>query len=74
MHIGTRERVRLKVDLTRYHKHLEVGAAGWILPGVKVSDWGSQDRFGAVKFDCCGATLDIVTSGLSFDAKEEAAT
>lgn len=59
------QRVRLDVDLTRYHRHLEVGATGRLLPMVKVGIWGSTDRFGAVRFDCCGETLDVVLSQLT---------
>jgi hypothetical protein len=57
--------VRLDVDLTQYHEHLEVGVCGTLIPGLQVGVWGAQDRFGAVRFDCCGATLDILFKSLT---------
>jgi hypothetical protein len=47
----SRERVKLKVDLTRYNLKCKVGELGWTMPGVKLSMWDSQDRFAAVHFD-----------------------
>ncbi len=61
---GDPYRVRLTTDLTRYHTHLEAGAKGTVIPNVKCSVWGTQDRFGAVRFDCCGAMLDILFQSL----------
>ena len=66
---GERQRVRLNVDLTRYDARLVVGSMGWTLPDVKLSMWGSQDRFVAVKFDC-GASLDILYKSLSVSLGE----
>lgn len=62
---GERTPVTLNVDLTRYHHHLEPGVTGHLIPGLKTTMWGSSDRFGAVRFDCCGATLDIVLQNLT---------
>lgn len=58
-------RVRLNDDLRRYHAHLVPGSEGSMLPGAKVDMWGSQDRFGAVRFDCCGAMLDVLLTGVT---------
>ena len=59
------QRVRLDVDLTRYHRHLAAGATGTLEPMAKVGEWGSSDHFGAVRFDCCGERLDIVLRNLT---------
>src|SRR5581483_1664537 len=71
MWFGDEKRVTLKDDLTRYHPHLRVGVRGTLLSGVKVGEWGSLDHFGAVKFDCCGTTLDVVPRGLDIEGKAE---
>lgn len=60
---GEPKRVKLKVDLTKYDNRCKVGEKGWTIPNVKLSIWGSQDRFVAVKFDN-GAKLDILWKGL----------
>ncbi len=62
---GPETRVILNADLTRYHSHLRPGATGTLLPRVQVGPFGGQDRFGAVRFDCCGATLDVLLAGLT---------
>lgn len=62
---GVKERVELIVDLTRYDKRLIVGSLGWTMPDVKLSMWGSEDRFVAVQFDN-GACLDILYKSLKF--------
>lgn len=49
---GEPHRVKLIVDLTRYDKRLTEGQLGTTMPGVKLSIWGSEDRFVAVRFDC----------------------
>jgi hypothetical protein len=61
---GNPTRVQLTADLTRYHNHLVPGVMGTTIPNVKVGIWGSQDRFVAVRFDCCGETLDILWNSL----------
>jgi hypothetical protein len=66
---GKAERVVLNANLTRYHRHLTPGTTGVLVPNVKTTMYGWQDRFGAVRFDCCGATLDIVLSNLTIDPK-----
>jgi hypothetical protein len=68
---GEKKKVRLNVDLTRYHRHLVPGVTGTVIPDLKCSMWGSQDRFGAVRFDCCGVTMDIVLANLTFDPAPE---
>lgn len=73
MWFGDEKRVTLRNDLTRYHGHLTPGATGKLLPQVKVGDSGSLDHFGAVRFDCCGATLDIVLKALDIEGAEEEA-
>ena len=70
---GERKRVTLKDDLTRYHTHPKPGVQGTLLPEVKANTWGSDDRFGAVKFDCCGHTLDVLLRGLEIEGAAEAA-
>ena len=60
---GKPERVILKVNLERYGKGLVEGIGGWTIPNVKLSIWGSQDRFVAVEFDN-GIKLDIVYKSL----------
>ncbi len=58
-------RVRLDVDLARYHEHLKPGIEGTSVPGVKTTVWGYQDRFWAVRYDCCGRVMDTLTSSLT---------
>jgi hypothetical protein len=60
---GESYRVELIEDLTRYDKRLIKGQLGMTMPGVKLSVWGSSDRFVAVRFDC-GAELDILFQSL----------
>jgi hypothetical protein len=57
-------RCTLQVFLTKYHEHLVPGLQGTLVPNLKTTAWGANDRFGAVKFDCCGHTLDIVLANL----------
>jgi len=71
MWYGKPRRVTLNEDLTRYHDHLRPGVRGTLVPGFKTTIYGRQDRFGAVRFDCCGDTRDIVLSGLTFDPEPE---
>lgn len=61
---GPPARCTLQTDLTRYHSHLTAGAKGVLVPKIQTTKWGVNDRFGAVKFDCCGHTLDIVLDNL----------
>ena len=56
-------RMRLKKDLTAYHPNAKVGALCTTLPNVKMSMWGSQDHFVAVRFDD-GGSLDVTWKGL----------
>lgn len=56
---GKPERVKLKVDLTKYDKRCKVGELGWTIPNEKLSMWGSQDIFVAIQFDN-GAMLDVL--------------
>ncbi|MEK6847900.1 MAG: hypothetical protein AABX50_02125 [Nanoarchaeota archaeon] len=56
-------RVKLKVDLTKYNSKCKIGSLGYTAPDVKLSIWGSQDRFVAVKFDN-GAQLDVLWDSL----------
>jgi hypothetical protein len=67
---GERQRVKLKVNLERYGKGLVEGSEGWTIPNVKLSVWGSQDRFVAVEFDN-GLRLDVLYSGLEILSKPE---
>jgi len=60
---GKPVRVKLLDDLTRYDPRLKVGEMGWTIPYAKLSEWGYQDRFVAVKFDN-GARLDVLYEGL----------
>ncbi len=60
---GEPQRVKLKVDLTKYDERCKEGELGWTIPNVKLSMWGSQDRFVAVRFDN-GARLDVLNSCL----------
>lgn len=70
MWFGDSKKVTLREDLTRYHPHLVVGTTGVLLPNVKVGLYGSEDRFGAVRFDCCGARLDILLRSLDIEGAE----
>jgi len=75
---GEPERVKLKVNLERYRKGLIEGLEGWTIPNVKLSIWGSQDRFVAVKFDN-GIKLDVLYASLekiksNCDTKQEEST
>ncbi|MEA3198757.1 MAG: hypothetical protein QOE90_185 [Thermoplasmata archaeon] len=67
---GEKKRITLKDDLTRYHSHLKPGVRGWLLPNVRVGEWGGFDHFGAVEFDCCSARLDVVLRGLDIEGAE----
>ncbi len=60
---GERERVKLKVNLEKYGKGLVIGLMGWTIPNIKLSMWGSSDRFVAVKFDN-EIKLDVLYSSL----------
>lgn len=60
---GKSLRVKLKVDLTKYDNRCKVGSLGYTIPDIKLSIWGSQDRFVAVKFDN-GAQLDVLWNSL----------
>ncbi len=67
-------RVRLDVDLTRYHPHLVPGVEGISEPGVRTTEWGWQDRFWAVRYDCCGHVMDTLTSSLTVQKEAEDVT
>jgi hypothetical protein len=58
-------RVRLDVDLTRFHPHLVPGIEGTSVPGMITTEWGYQDRFWAIKYDCCGHTMDTLLTSLT---------
>jgi hypothetical protein len=60
----TVERVRLNTDLTRYHVHLLPGVEGTTVPRRATTEWGWQDRFAAVEWDCCGHVMDTLWTGL----------
>jgi len=62
-HGGEPIRMRLKKDLTRYHASAKVGALCTTMPSVKLSIWGSEDHFVAVRFDE-GGSMDIAYNGL----------
>ena len=53
----------MKVDLTKYDKRCNVGSTGYTIPDIKLSMWGAQDRFIAVRFDN-GAQLDVLWNNL----------
>lgn len=72
MWTGPETRCTLMVPLRRYHDHLLPGLKGTLLPGVETTSWGKNPRFGAVRFDCCGHTLDIVLDNLVIDDNEAA--
>lgn len=63
-------RVRLKVDLTKYDERCKINELGWTMPNIKLSIWGSQDRFVAVRFDS-GANLDILWKSLEILEESE---
>ena len=60
---GEPKRVKLKVDLTKYDSRCKIGSLGSTMPDIKLSVWGSQDRFVAVNFDN-GAQLDVLWESL----------
>jgi len=64
---GPETRCTLQMGLRRYHEHLVPGLKGTLLPGVMTTSWGQSPRFGAVRFDCCGHTLDIVLENLDIE-------
>ena len=68
---GNPKRVKLIVDLTRYNPKLKIGELGWTIPNVKITVWGSQDRFVAVNFDN-GFLTDVLYKSIEFvdDTKE----
>jgi len=66
---GKPVRVRLKEDLTKYDERCKIGELGWTMPDVKLSIWGSYDRFVAVKFDN-GAKLDVLLKSLEYDTTQ----
>jgi hypothetical protein len=47
---GNTKRVKLKINLEKYGKGLIEGTKGYTIPNIKLSAWGSSDRFVAVKF------------------------
>lgn len=63
-------RVKLKVDLTEYNSLCKVGSIGYTIPDIKLSIWGSQDRFVAVRFDN-GAQLDVLWDSLEVISENE---
>lgn len=60
---GEPKRMKLNVDLSSYHHNAKKGALCTTIPDCKLSVWGSQDRFVAVKFDD-GGQLDVLWEGL----------
>ena len=61
MYYGKPLRVRLRVDLTRYHPEFQLGAEGWTAPARGM--WArAQDRFTTVVLES-GAWLDVLESG-----------
>jgi hypothetical protein len=60
-----KRRVKLTDDLTKYGEGLIVGLEGWTIPNVKLSIWGTEDRFVAVEFDN-KVKLDVALSSLDF--------
>ena len=60
---GQPKRMILTVDLTKYHPSAKEGARCITIPDVKLSMWGTYDRFVAVGFDE-GGSLDVLWSGL----------
>lgn len=58
-------RVRLDTNLTAYHPHLTPGTEGVSVPDVRTTEWGYQDRFWAVRYDCCGHVMDTVLDSLT---------
>jgi len=67
---GSKQRVKLTKDLTKYGDGLIVGAKGWTIPNVKLSIWGGSDTFVAVKFDN-GIRLDIAYHSLEIEKKNQ---
>ena len=66
MWYGDKVRVRLDVDLTRYHRNLVPGALGWLIPNIYTDVWAkTYDRFGVVDWDDAPAR-DIVIANLTF--------
>lgn len=63
---GTKKRVELTRDLTKYNSNCVIGAKGYTIPDVKLSNFGNFDDFVAVKFDN-GAKMDVAVSSLKFD-------
>lgn len=60
---GEAYRVKLHVDLTKYHEHLVPGVEGVMVPNKICSKRGGTAHFVAVQFDCCGHTLDVLNNG-----------
>jgi hypothetical protein len=60
---GKPQKVKLKVDLTKYDSRCVAGSTGKTIPNVKLSIWGGYDRFVAVKFDN-GASMDVSYNSL----------
>lgn len=60
---GEAYRVRLHVDLSKYHEHLVPGVDGVMVPHKICSKRGGTKHFVAVQFDCCGHTLDVLNNG-----------
>ncbi|HEX4422900.1 MAG TPA: hypothetical protein VH165_33520 [Kofleriaceae bacterium] len=72
MWLGEPRRVTLKTDLTRYHDHLVPGVTGQLVPELQVGVWGALERFVAVRFDCCGTTMDILLESLEIEEPAQA--
>jgi len=63
---GEPERVKLKVDLTKYDDRLVAGEEGYTVPYAYTTMYGKHyDNFVCVKFDC-GSKLDVATRSLEY--------
>jgi len=67
MWMGPPVRITLREDLTRYDSRLTPGATGVLVPYWVTGAWGKNFRFGAVRFDNGGPTIDMVLDNLEFD-------
>lgn len=67
MWMGPPVRITLREDLTRYDSRLVPGATGVLVPYWVTGAWGKNFRFGAVRFDNGGPTIDMVLDNLEFD-------
>ena len=60
---GSKRRIKLKNDLTKYDERCTKGEEGCTMPDTAYSCWGDSDNFVAIQFDN-GAKMDIANTSI----------